>query len=157
MPDLPPTYERFRKEFPELAEAYDALGQAAHGHGPLDQKTRQLVKLGLSVGARAEGAVRSHAKRAVEAGSGVSILPEPSVRREIAMGDLVKIAIEGEPLTRPLSIIHLRDRPLSQLAQQFVNELQADADFAEETSLALGTRSLEFGSLHRERPKHRAR
>lgn len=69
MPELPPTYERFRKEFPELAEAYDALGQAAHGHGPLDQKTRQLVKLGLSVGARAEGAVRSHAKRAVEAGA----------------------------------------------------------------------------------------
>ncbi|MCA9236920.1 MAG: LysR family transcriptional regulator [Planctomycetales bacterium] len=96
-------------------------------------------------------------KRAVEAGSGLSILPEPSVRREIAMGDLVKIAIEGEPLTRPLSIIHLRDRPLSQLAQQFVNELQADADFAEETSLVLGTRSLEFGSSHRERPKHRAR
>ena len=26
MPDLPPTYERFRKEFPELAEAYDAIG-----------------------------------------------------------------------------------------------------------------------------------
>ena len=69
MSHLPPTYERFRATFPELSAAYDALGEAAHQQGPVDLKTRQLIKLGLSVGARAEGAVRSHAKRAVEAGA----------------------------------------------------------------------------------------
>ena len=69
MSHLPPTYERFRSAFPELSTAYDALGEAAHRQGPVDLKTRHLIKLGLSVGARAEGAVRSHAKRAAEAGA----------------------------------------------------------------------------------------
>ena len=69
MSQLPPTYERFREQFPELSAAYDALGAAAHQQGPVDLKTRHLIKLGLAVGARAEGAVRSHAKRAIEAGA----------------------------------------------------------------------------------------
>ena len=69
MPRLPPTYERFRAAFPELSAAHDALGEAAHRQGPIDVKTRRLIKLGLSVGARAEGAVRSQAKQAIEAGA----------------------------------------------------------------------------------------
>ena len=70
MPKEPPkTYEDFRKDFPELAEAYDALGKAAHENGPLDQQTRALVKLGLAIGARQEGAVRSHTRRAITAGA----------------------------------------------------------------------------------------
>ena len=69
MAQLPKTYERFREEFPQLAEAYDALGAAAHQRGPLDLKTRELVKLGLAIGARQEGATRSHTRRAVEAGA----------------------------------------------------------------------------------------
>ena len=69
MPQLPKTYERFREEFPQLAEAYDSLGAAAHEQGPLDLKTRQLVKLSLAIGGRQEGAVRSHTRRAVEAGA----------------------------------------------------------------------------------------
>lgn len=65
---LPKTYEEFRKDFPELVEAYDALGKAAHECGPLDQRRRELVKLGLAIGARQEGSIRSHTRRAVEAG-----------------------------------------------------------------------------------------
>jgi len=67
--ELPKTYEDFRKDFPELAEAYDALGKAVHERGPLDQRTRELVKLGLAIGARQEGAIRSHTRRAIEAGA----------------------------------------------------------------------------------------
>jgi AhpD family alkylhydroperoxidase len=37
--------------------------------GPLDAKTRELVKLGIAIGGRLEGAVRSHAHRAREAGA----------------------------------------------------------------------------------------
>ena len=33
MAQLPKTYERFREEFPQLAEAYDSLGAAAHERG----------------------------------------------------------------------------------------------------------------------------
>lgn len=67
--ELPKTYEEFRNDFPELAEAYDALGKAAHENGPLDQRMRELVKLGLAIGARQEGAIRSHTRRALAAGA----------------------------------------------------------------------------------------
>lgn len=52
-----------------MYEAYESLGGAAHEGGPLDQKTRELVKLGMAIGGRLEGAVRSHAHRALEAGA----------------------------------------------------------------------------------------
>jgi AhpD family alkylhydroperoxidase len=68
MPDLPAPYTRIRAEFPQVAEAYDALGHALHEAGPLDDKTRQLVKLALAVGARLEGATHAHTRRALEAG-----------------------------------------------------------------------------------------
>lgn len=69
MEQLPKPYVEFRERFPELAEAYDKLGDAAHQSGPLDEKARQLVKLALSVGAGNEGAVHSHTRRALEAGA----------------------------------------------------------------------------------------
>jgi DNA-binding transcriptional LysR family regulator len=71
-------------------------------------------------------------KRAIEIDAGVSILPEPSVRREIALGSLAKVAITGDALVRPLGIVHRRDRAVSELATQFIGLLKADADFSEE-------------------------
>jgi alkylhydroperoxidase/carboxymuconolactone decarboxylase family protein YurZ len=41
---------------------------AAHDAGPLDERTRRLVKLAIAIGARLEGAVRSHTWQAKEAG-----------------------------------------------------------------------------------------
>jgi AhpD family alkylhydroperoxidase len=66
---LPRAFETFRRRFPRVHRAYESLGAAAHEAGPLDPKTRELVKLGISIGLRAEGAVRSHAGRAREAGA----------------------------------------------------------------------------------------
>jgi DNA-binding transcriptional LysR family regulator len=63
----------------------------------------------------------------VETGVGVSVLPQPTVAREIEFGTLVQIPIEGEPLARPLGIIHRRDRKLSETAQQFIDLLQSQA------------------------------
>ena len=68
MSDLPEPFTRIREEFPDVAAAYDALGDAVHRSGPLDDKTRQLVKLALAVGARLEGATHAHARRALEMG-----------------------------------------------------------------------------------------
>jgi 4-carboxymuconolactone decarboxylase len=45
-----------------------ALGDAVHKAGSLDDKTRQLVKLAMTVGAQLEGATHSHARRALEMG-----------------------------------------------------------------------------------------
>ncbi|MCC6494087.1 MAG: LysR family transcriptional regulator [Pirellulales bacterium] len=69
-------------------------------------------------------------KRAIEIDAGVSILPEPSVRREIALGSLAKVAIADNDLVRPLGILHRRDRRLSELAVQFVGLLKTHGDFA---------------------------
>ncbi len=44
------------------------LGAAVHKAGPLDNKTRALIKLAISTGARMEGAVHSHTRKALEAG-----------------------------------------------------------------------------------------
>lgn len=49
-------------------EAYDRLGAAAHAAGPLDKRTRALVKLALSIGVGSEGAVHAHTRKALEAG-----------------------------------------------------------------------------------------
>jgi len=49
-------------------EAYEALGTALAEAGPLDAKTRALVKLALAAGAWREGAVHSHTRRALDAG-----------------------------------------------------------------------------------------
>lgn len=67
-PYLPAIYEHFRADFPEVTAAYDALSDAAHRSGPLDGRTRRLVKLGIAVGAEAEGAVRSHLRKALAEG-----------------------------------------------------------------------------------------
>jgi AhpD family alkylhydroperoxidase len=55
--------------YPEIAAAYEQLGQATQEWGPLDKKTRELVKLGIAAGSRQEGAVHSHARRALDAGA----------------------------------------------------------------------------------------
>ncbi len=66
---LPEVYLSFREGFPEVAAALDALGEAVDGAGPLDERGVRLVKLGLAIGALAEGSVRSNARRALAAGA----------------------------------------------------------------------------------------
>ncbi len=66
---IPKRYQKFLKDYPEVATAYDALGTAVHSAGPLDAKTRSLIKLAISIGARLEGAVHSHVRKALEQGA----------------------------------------------------------------------------------------
>ncbi len=65
---LPGIYGEFKQQFPGVSEAYDALAVSCHEWGPLDARTRRLVKLGVSIGASSDGGVRSHARRALEEG-----------------------------------------------------------------------------------------
>lgn len=69
MPEyLPDVYMEFRDQYPDVAEALDALGAATGAGGPLEERTQRLVKLGIAIGGEAEGAVRSNARRALELG-----------------------------------------------------------------------------------------
>ena len=65
---LPEIYKEFKQQFPEISTAYDALAAGCHQWGPLDAKTRRLIKLGITIGSSSEGGVRSHARRALEEG-----------------------------------------------------------------------------------------
>ncbi len=66
--ELPAPFTQIREAFPAVAIAYDALGEAIHQAGPLDDKTLQLVKLALAIGARLEGATHAHTRRALDMG-----------------------------------------------------------------------------------------
>ena len=65
---LPARYLKFQKAYPKVFRAYAALGAAVQDIGPLPKKTRALAKLAIALGARMEGAVHSHTRRALEAG-----------------------------------------------------------------------------------------
>jgi 4-carboxymuconolactone decarboxylase len=69
MRKIPDTHHRFKENYPNVAAAYEQLGRATQEWGPLDKKTRELVKLGVAVGNRHEGAVHSHTRRALDAGA----------------------------------------------------------------------------------------
>ncbi|HZO91603.1 MAG TPA: carboxymuconolactone decarboxylase family protein [Chthonomonadaceae bacterium] len=69
MHKVPGTFKRFLETYPEVARAYEQLGKATQDWGPLDKRTRELVKLGIAVGNRHEGAVHSHVRRALDAGA----------------------------------------------------------------------------------------
>lgn len=68
MSPIPKRFTKFTEDYPEVAKAYEELGNAVHAAGPLDAKARALVKLGISTGARLEGAVHSHVRKALSAG-----------------------------------------------------------------------------------------
>jgi AhpD family alkylhydroperoxidase len=69
MAKLPRAYQAFKRSYPEIWQAYDRLGILSHEAGPLDQKTRELIKLALAIGAKLEGAAHSHSRRALAAGA----------------------------------------------------------------------------------------
>jgi len=69
MRPIPRAHRRFREVYPDIAAAYEQLGRVTQEWGPIDKKTRELVKLGVAVGSRQEGAVHSHTRRALDAGA----------------------------------------------------------------------------------------
>jgi 4-carboxymuconolactone decarboxylase len=68
MNKIPGRFTRFKETYPKVGEAYEQLGEAVAESGPLDPRVRALVKLGIASGARMEGAVHSHVRKALESG-----------------------------------------------------------------------------------------
>lgn len=69
MSKLPKRFVDFTQNYPQIASAYRALGESASGAGPLDEKTRALVRIAIAIGSRMEGAVHSHTRKSREAGA----------------------------------------------------------------------------------------
>ncbi len=69
MSALPKPYQQFRKDHPDVYQAYENLGATTAESGPLDTKTRELIKLGMAAASGSESAVQSHTHRALDAGA----------------------------------------------------------------------------------------
>lgn len=66
--NLPGRYVQFQQSHPKVFAAYEQLGKAAAAEGPLTEKEVHLIRLAIAAGARLEGAVHSHCRRALECG-----------------------------------------------------------------------------------------
>ena len=64
-------------------------------------------------------------KKAVEAGLGISIVPWKTVDDEVRAGTILRFALDGNELYRPLAITTLKGRVQSNLNQLFINSLVA--------------------------------
>jgi 4-carboxymuconolactone decarboxylase len=67
MSRLPKPYQQFQKDHPDVYKAYESLGEVTSASGPLDLKTRELIKLGMAAANGSESAVQSHTHRALDA------------------------------------------------------------------------------------------
>jgi len=66
---IPGTFKDFIGKYPALGAAHETVARAVDVAGPLDAKTCSLVKIGLSIGAGLESAVKSHVRRALKNGA----------------------------------------------------------------------------------------
>jgi 4-carboxymuconolactone decarboxylase len=67
LPKAPKPYRKFIVRYPELASAWESISKAGVD-GPLDLRTRRLVRLAAAMGAMREGAVRAGARKALAEG-----------------------------------------------------------------------------------------
>ena len=89
MQDIHEALTRFKAEFPQVYEAYEALGKQIHeDSGPLPEKVRWLVKIGISAASGHRKALETHIAKARAAG-----VADP----EIAHALLLLIQTRGLP------------------------------------------------------------
>jgi len=66
---VPKTFKQFITKYPVLGDSHQAVAKYVDEVGPLDDKTMSLIKIGISLGAGLDSAVRSHVRRAMQHGA----------------------------------------------------------------------------------------
>jgi alkylhydroperoxidase/carboxymuconolactone decarboxylase family protein YurZ len=66
--ELPERPAHFARKYPEIWKTFERLASQCHESGPLNSKTRRLVKLGIAVGAALEGGVHAQVRNALAEG-----------------------------------------------------------------------------------------
>ncbi len=74
-------------------------------------------------------------KRAIEIDAGISLLPSPTVDREVQLGTLVAIPLAEVELIRPVGIIQRRGKTLGKTARRFIHLLQDRSNVPPSTQL----------------------
>ena len=69
MPPLPRNYDWLMAKFNKVMENHQELGKAVREAGPINNKDANLIQLAAAAATKAEGAVHSHVKRALDAGA----------------------------------------------------------------------------------------
>jgi alkylhydroperoxidase/carboxymuconolactone decarboxylase family protein YurZ len=104
VPELPRPFRRFLNRYPEIEKAHMELSMAVNRQGPLDERSRRLVRLGIAIGQQSQGAVKSHARRALEEGfeagelrqAGLLALPTAGFPTMIAAMEWIEEVLEEE-------------------------------------------------------------
>jgi alkylhydroperoxidase/carboxymuconolactone decarboxylase family protein YurZ len=78
-PQAPHAYQEFTQRYPKIAQAWELLAVAG-ADGPLDPKSRRLLKLAIAIGAEREGAVRANVRKALALG-----IPPEEIHQVIAL------------------------------------------------------------------------
>ncbi len=86
--DLPQWSRRFEKTYPKVWKSFQLMGEVCHRWGPLDDRSRRLVKIGIAVGSGSEGALHSAVRNA---------LAEGITKEEIRHAILLSITTIGFP------------------------------------------------------------
>jgi DNA-binding transcriptional LysR family regulator len=63
-------------------------------------------------------------KQAIEIGAGLSVLPEPTVRKEVRSGALAAVPIADATLERPIGIIHRHRMTFTPVLRKFIEVLR---------------------------------
>jgi 4-carboxymuconolactone decarboxylase len=79
--ELPPTYLAFVERFPMLAESHATANRSVVEGGPLDEKTCELVKIAICLGAGLESALKAHVRRSRQAGASMD-----EIEQVVALG-----------------------------------------------------------------------
>jgi AhpD family alkylhydroperoxidase len=67
--DISATLAKLRADIPDTTRGFSALAQAAGKPGALDRKTKELIAMALSVGARCDPCIGFHAEALVKLGT----------------------------------------------------------------------------------------
>jgi alkylhydroperoxidase/carboxymuconolactone decarboxylase family protein YurZ len=85
----PAQLKSFERDYPQVWQAFTRLAQVCHeDSGPLDERSRRLIKLAVAIGHRHEGAVHSAVRHALDSG----ITPE-----ELRQAAVLSITTIGWP------------------------------------------------------------
>ena len=71
MEDIHKIFSQFKEEYPEIHAKHEALGKEVHEKGgPLDEKSRWLIKIAISGACNHKRALETHIRKARAAGVG---------------------------------------------------------------------------------------
>ena len=68
MIDFPTEFKDIEQKYPKIARAHHHMADLCHAAGPLDEKSRRLIKLAAAIGVGVKGAIKSHTRRALKIG-----------------------------------------------------------------------------------------